>query len=345
LQNQLHDADIVISTYHTLASDFSNSKNSLEEIEWYRLVLDEGDLTCQMRTSYADAYEAHIIRRQSTSLYRTVADIRAKSRWCLTGTPIQNRLEDIGSLLAFLKITPFHSISVFKKSIVSPYEEGRMRRKLAIERFTNLFDALCLRRTTDLLDLPEQQSRVRSIQLSSQERAQYEQTREIMSRVMRNQAGDLEELSTLRMFQVRLQLRILCNHGTWQQMFSWNRRKLHLLDEREAVEASSGRDGEATCSLCKQTMPLFGAGSSFRRYTEHCRHVLCSECLEQSMTENEDRLPSSCPLCSSLWGPTMRACRDRQTSQEDTYFRSHGESSKMNALVEDVMENVWTTKR
>jgi SWI/SNF-related matrix-associated actin-dependent regulator of chromatin subfamily A3 len=294
---------------------------------------------------YADNFSAHIIRRQSTTLYRTVADIKAKSRWCLTGTPIQNRLEDIGSLLAFLKIAPFHNISVFRNSIALPFDEGRMRRKLAIERFTKLLDALCLRRTTDLLDLPEQQNRVRSIQLSSRERAQYDQTKEIMFRAICNQAGDFGDQSTLGMFQVRLQLRILCNHGTWQQMFSWHRRKLHLLDEREAMEASFGRDGEATCSLCKQTMPLFGTGSSFRRYTENCRHVLCSECLEQSMTADQDRLPTSCPLCSSLWNPATQAHRNKQTSQEDTYFRSQGESSKMNALVEDVLENVWKTKR
>jgi SWI/SNF-related matrix-associated actin-dependent regulator of chromatin subfamily A3 len=154
-----------------------------------------------------------------------------------------------------------------------------------------------------------------------------------MFRAIRNQAGDFEQKSTLGMFQVQLQLRILCNHGTWQQMFSWHRQKLHLLDERE------------TCSLCEQTMPLFGTGSLFRRYTENCRHVLCSECLEQSMAKDQDNLPAACPLCSPLWDPATQTQRTKQSSQEDTYFRSQGYSSKMNALVEDVMENVWETKR
>jgi hypothetical protein len=297
------------------------------------------------RIFWTDSYLAHIIRRQSTILYRTVADIKARSRWCLTGTPIQNRLEDIGSLLAFLKIAPFHSISVFKRSIALPFDEGRARRKLAIERFTKLLDALCLRRTTDLLDLPDQLNSVRNIKLSPEEGAQYDQTREIMFRAIRNQAGSHEHKSTLGMFQVQLQLRILCNHGTWQQMFSWHRHKLHLLDEREAMEASFGREGEATCSLCKHTMPLFGTGSLFRRYTENCRHVICSECLEQSMPKDQDRLPTSCPLCSSLWHPTTQTQRTKQASQEDTYFRAQGVSSKMDALVGDVMEHVWTTKR
>ena len=37
------EADIVITTYHTLASDFARAKHELREIEWYRLVLDEGE--------------------------------------------------------------------------------------------------------------------------------------------------------------------------------------------------------------------------------------------------------------------------------------------------------------
>jgi SWI/SNF-related matrix-associated actin-dependent regulator of chromatin subfamily A3 len=110
--SKLCDADLVITTYHTLASDFQSSKNLLNDIAWYRLVLDE----------------AHIIRRQSTVLYRTVAELKARSRWCLTGTPIQNRLEDIGSLFAFIRIIPFNSASTFRKYIATPFDDGGKRR-------------------------------------------------------------------------------------------------------------------------------------------------------------------------------------------------------------------------
>ncbi|KAF1946973.1 hypothetical protein EJ02DRAFT_334582 [Clathrospora elynae] len=326
--SKLCDADIVITTYHTLASDFSSTKNALRNIVWYRLVLDE----------------AHIIRRQSTVLYRTVADIAARSRWCLTGTPIQNRLEDIGTLFTFLRVSPFHSLSTFRKHISLPFDEGGKRRQLAIRNFTRLLDSLCLRRTKDLLHLPDEENRVRNIQLSAEERNQYDQTQKIMFRAVRNQNGVFDQKSTLGMFQVQLQLRIICNHGTWQQPFSWNRRKLHLLDEREAMEASLGRDGEVTCSACRQTMPLFNTGSMFRRYTEHCRHVLCSECLEQSISSGHESLPSSCPLCTSLWAASRQAPRSKHTLQEDAYFRMEGRSSKMDALMRDVLADISTTK-
>jgi SWI/SNF-related matrix-associated actin-dependent regulator of chromatin subfamily A3 len=277
--------------------------------------------------------------------YRTVAEIAARSRWCLTGTPIQNRLEDIGSLFAFLRVSPLHNLSNFRKHIAIPFDEGGQRRQLSIQRFAKLLDSLCLRRTKDVLHLPEEEHRVRNIQLSLEERTQYDQTQNIMFRAVRNQNGMFDQKSTLGMFQVQLQLRIICNHGTWQQPFSWNRRKLHLLDEREAMEASLGRDGEITCSACRQTMPLFNTGSMFHRYTEHCTHVLCLECLEQSMPSGQESLSKRCPLCTSLWDASTQPPRAKHASQEDTYFRAEGRSSKMETLMSDVLADVTTTKR
>jgi SWI/SNF-related matrix-associated actin-dependent regulator of chromatin subfamily A3 len=261
----------------------------------------------------------------------------------LTGTPIQNRLEDIGSLLAFLRADPFHSLSTFRKYIATPFEEGPERKKLAIRRFTRLLDSVCLRRTKDLLHLPDQQNVVRMISLSLEEKTQYEQTSKTMWRAIKHQHGVFDAKSTLGMFQVNLQLRILCNHGTWQQPFSWGRRKLHLLDAREAMEASLGREGEKTCSGCRQTLPLFGTGAFFHQYRE-CRHVLCSECVEENAPQSEENLPTQCPLCSSLWQPSTNH-RFKHSSQEDMYFRSMGRSSKMEALMTDVMADVFTTKR
>jgi SWI/SNF-related matrix-associated actin-dependent regulator of chromatin subfamily A3 len=248
----------------------------------------------------------------------------------------------MGSLLAFLRLEPFHSLSTFRKFISLPFDEGGKRRKLAIDRFTRLLDSVCLRRTKDLLHLPDQRNFVRNIILSREERNQYDQTYNTMFRAIRHQNGVFDQKSTLGMFQVQLQLRILCNHGTWQQQFSWNRRKLHLLDEREAVEASLGREGEATCSGCQQTMPLFGTGSQFRRHAE-CRHVLCSECVEENTDQHA--LPTRCPLCVPLWDASKTTHHSKHTSHEDMYFRSDGRSSKMDVLMADIMTDIWTTKR
>jgi len=291
---------------------------------------------------------AHIIRRQSTKLHRTVTKLQARSRWCLTGTPIQNRLEDIGALFAFLQIRPMQNLSEFRRAIAIPYEESGIRRKAAIERFTLLLDALILRRTKDLLMLPDSSNEVRLVEFSNEERMQYDQTKRMMLRAVRNQVGLYEHKGMLGMFQAQLQLRILCNHGTFQQPFSWNRRKLHLLDEREDLESGFlGKDGHATCSNCKESMSIFGTGSMFKRYTDHCRHVICYECLEESSLGNHESTPVDCPLCSSLWGSQStqsQSQRSRQSDDIENYFRAGGKSSKVDALMVDVQRNLMTTK-
>jgi SWI/SNF-related matrix-associated actin-dependent regulator of chromatin subfamily A3 len=329
--DKLRDYDLIVTTYHTLASDLARGRDPLNQIEWYRLVLDE----------------AHIIRRHSTKLYRTVAQLKARSRWCLTGTPIQNRLDDIGSLLTFLRIDPFHSMANFRRFITTPFETGGTYKKLAIDNLVRLLDSVNLRRTKDLLHLPEQRNRVRMLDFSDEERQQYEHTRQMIDRASRSQDNGFDQ-TTLGLFQMRLQLRILCNHGTFQQPFAWNRRKLHLLDAREAVENAIGEVGNVICSACQQPMPMWDDGSMYKRYTT-CRHVLCSDCVDQSTLERQTGLEgsnnnflSNCPLCTSLWSSMKRTV---SSTESDSYFRNEGKSTKMKALMEDVRENISSTKR
>ena len=272
-------------------------------------------------------------------MYRTVADIRARSRWCLTGTPVQNRLEDIGSLLAFLRVTPFHTLSTFRKYISIPFDEGSKRRDYAVQNFTRLLDSMFLRRTKDLLQLPDQHFHLRTLTFSPEEKVQYEQTRETMFRTIRHQGGVFDADNTFRMFQVRLQLRILCNHGTWQQPFSWTRHKLHLLDNQESLAATLGPNSETKCTVCSQTMPLMGHGSIFHQFTKNCQHALCYECLAQILSPEQESIPADCPLCSHLWG------RSTEMSSEEAYFRLEGRSSKMEALMSDVLTDFNNTKR
>lgn len=108
---KLADSEIILTTYHTLAAGVASNKNTLQQIRWYRIVLDEGEqITTGMLFSQQNGTKvlpAHIVRKQSTKLYAAVALIAAEFRWCLTATPVHNSLEDIGSLIAFVGAFPF----------------------------------------------------------------------------------------------------------------------------------------------------------------------------------------------------------------------------------------------
>ncbi|KAK7200378.1 DNA repair protein [Novymonas esmeraldas] len=60
-------------------------------IKWARVILDE----------------AHRIKGRTTSTARSAFALAAEYRWCLTGTPLQNRVGDLYSLLRFLRMRPF----------------------------------------------------------------------------------------------------------------------------------------------------------------------------------------------------------------------------------------------
>jgi SNF2 family DNA or RNA helicase len=326
----LRNSDIVVTTYHTLAADFASKKgNPLNEIYWYRIVLDE----------------AHIIRRQATTLNQTASKLWAKSRWCLTGTPIQNRLDDIGSLFAFIRLRPFERISTFRRCISAPFDDGADRKRIAIEAFTRLLDSTCLRRTLELIHLPEKHERTHLVKFSPEERNQYEQTKAMMFRAIRHQPGVFDRKSTLGMFQTQLQLRILCNHGTYQDPFSWARRS--ILDEREFL-ASTIRDyRETICSSCKQSMPIVGSNAVYRNWPEKCSHVLCTECIEESTQAGVDSI-THCPLCHPIWAsssvPLDQSKHMMKKGEVDTYFRPQGHSSKMEALIADLQADLSKTK-
>ena len=50
----IEDSDIVITTYHTLAADFAAKASRLNEIAWFRVVLDEGRETARFNTLLAE---------------------------------------------------------------------------------------------------------------------------------------------------------------------------------------------------------------------------------------------------------------------------------------------------
>jgi SWI/SNF-related matrix-associated actin-dependent regulator of chromatin subfamily A3 len=283
-----------------------------------------------------------MIRRQATTFFRAVSDLKARSRWCLTGTPIQNRLEDIGALFAFIRARPFDSMAVFRRFVAIPFDESEERRRLAVHNLTLLLESLCLRRSTILLNLPEKQDRVRMVEFSPKEREQYEKTTDAMNRALRHRVGEEFTKSKFGLFQIQLQLRILCNHGTYQPEFSWARRS--LLDEREDALCSMGSRSEVRCSACSLSISMLGSDNLYRSYTAKCIHILCSECLDQAGRPSEDE-PLNCPLCMINGVSGSHQSASTIKTYHDNYLLKEGNSSKMDALIEDVRKDIEITKR
>lgn len=244
-------------------------------------------------------------------------------------------------------------MATFRRFITTPFGEGGHSRLVACERLSQLLDSVCLRRTKDLLALPDQQDRIHTVEFSDEEQGLYESTKKIIALVIGQDAAELGKKSSLRMFQARLQQCLLCNHGTFQHPFSWTSKR-NVQNEREATLYSVGRYGETNCSSCRQSMPILGTNRTYRTYTGNCAHVLCLECLAEEGQEDstgQGNIVSPCPLCCSPGVPASgfeadgRFARQDGEERQENYFRPQGHSAKMAALIFDVQEDLHSTKR
>lgn len=136
----------------------------------------------------------------------------ATRRWCLTGTPIQNRLEDLLSLLKFLHFEPFCQPAIFRKYILDPLSHDNLER---VKTLHILLRAICLRRDQKYLQLPEPCYEEVKLTLSREEKRLYND-------VLKGFQDDLDTLVSSQsktskyavLFTMILKLRRLCNHGS-----------------------------------------------------------------------------------------------------------------------------------
>ncbi|KAH8772695.1 RING-11 protein [Diaporthe sp. PMI_573] len=103
---ELKKYDVIIMSYNSLESMYRKQekgfkrKNGLHKekslihaIQFHRVLLDE----------------AHCIKTRTTMTAKACFALKVDYRWCLTGTPLQNRIGEFFSLIRFLNIRPYAS--------------------------------------------------------------------------------------------------------------------------------------------------------------------------------------------------------------------------------------------
>jgi SNF2 family DNA or RNA helicase len=138
--SDLKKYDVVITTYQILVSEYSSSSNETDGIKvgcfgqhWYRVILDE----------------AHTIKNRNAKATQACYALRSEYRWCLTGTPMQNNLDELQSLIKFLRIKPYDDLREWKDQIDRPMKNGRG--DVAIKRLRHYLKIFMKRRTKDIL--------------------------------------------------------------------------------------------------------------------------------------------------------------------------------------------------
>lgn len=294
---------VVLTTYRVLQSAHKADGSSVfHRIDWYRIVLDE----------------AHTIKSPRTKVAQAAYMLASQCRWCLTGTPLQNNLEDLYSLLCFLHVEPWCNPNWWQRLIQRPYENGDER---GLKIVKAILRPLMLRRTKETKDklgnpilvLPPAHIEVVECEQSVEERDFYEalfrrskvQFDKFVAQgnVLRNYANILELL---------LRLRQCCDHP-FLVISKADTNKYTDLDELaqrflEGVQSDSGRlavvpsrayveevveeirQGATTeCPICLES-------ASDDPVITPCAHRMCRECLLSSWSTPAG---GPCPLCRS----------------------------------------------
>ena len=109
----LNNIPIVLTTYNMLLSD----KCILKDIIWSRVIFDEG----------------HYVRNCKTKRFYACKQIRSKIRWIVSGTPIQNKLQDFYNLCCMIGIkSKFYTDPVNTKLITQKYILRRTKQQVNI---------------------------------------------------------------------------------------------------------------------------------------------------------------------------------------------------------------------
>ncbi|KAI0889137.1 SNF2 family N-terminal domain-containing protein [Annulohypoxylon maeteangense] len=322
----LKSVNIVITTYETLRADFieeggvrrrsnkATKVDQLHSISWHRVILDE----------------AHVVRNRATKKFQAVNMLRARHRWCLTGTPIQNRLEDLGALVEFLKVGPFDNPSVFESTFITPIDQGGQS---GWERLRCLVRSITLRRTKKALDsdlnLPPRFETVHLVKLDEREISLYN----LMKRhfALAIDSGG----SAMQTFQLILRLRQICNHGSDllpPSLRAW-------LNEASAFDTDFPR--LHSCEKCDATIIDEDEVSPC---VLSCFHQVCRACIPNDDTPTNGGSPI-CPLCDdgTLGENKKTNVRWRTISQfEKTIYRP---SSKVKALLHNLQSDRQATTK
>ena len=161
---------------------------------------------------------AHHIRNRSSQIHKAALKVMSKSRWCLTGTPIHNSLDDFGALLSFIGVPLLWEKSQFDVWITAPIKQKRLH---SFSILGDLVRATCLRRTKNMvqgsLKLPQRIDRIIEIELHEADRVLYSFFRDRTAKTAAGLAGrslsKANEGKSANVLTLINFLRLICNSG------------------------------------------------------------------------------------------------------------------------------------
>jgi DNA repair protein RAD5 len=282
-RNAAHAPNLIITSFGVVLSEFGQiasapasiaSHNGLFSLEYFRVILDE----------------AHFIKNRLSKTAKACYEIKARHRWVLTGTPIVNRLEDLFSLVHFLRVEPWRNFSYWKTFITVPFEAKDFIRALDVVQ--TVMEPLVLRRTKDmktpdgqaLVPLPRRTITIEKIEFSKAEREVYDC---IFSRAKRTFAANVEAGTLLKSFSTIfaqiLRLRQTCCHP--------------LLTRNKTIVAEE-EDASLVADLARGLADDMDLGFLLDKFSNEAEDEDANKYGAHALKQIQEEATIECPICS-----------------------------------------------
>ncbi|KAI5265604.1 hypothetical protein E4T47_08509 [Aureobasidium subglaciale] len=316
----LREFDVVLTTFGTIAAELKRmEKYELRkkidpmaqprddekcmfigpDCRWYRIIIDE----------------AQCIKNKTTKTARAAFYLQARSRFCMTGTPMMNSVEELYSLIHFLRIRPYNNWQNFRMDFNQPLKGSSERgRELAMQKLQALLKAILLRRNKKteingrpILNLPERRVEETNPDFSEDERNIYVAL-ETSSAVKFNKylkAGTVSN-SYMQILVLLLRLRQACCHP-------------NLIKDLGIVAATAEITQQAMDDICRNLDPnvitrIKEANGTFEcpvcydavenpAIFTPCGHDTCPDCFSRiadpsnALAEGDEGRTAKCPEC------------------------------------------------
>lgn len=296
--------DVIMMSYNSLESMYRKQekgfkrKNGIHKedsvihaIKFHRVILDE----------------AHCIKTRSTMTAKACFALKTEYRWCLSGTPLQNRIGEFFSLIRFLNVRPFASylckqcpcstlewsmnedsrcshckhagmqhVSVFNQELLNPIQKfgNRGLGKEAFRKLRLMTDRIMLRRLkkdhTNAMELP-----VKEIYVDRQFFGEEE-----------NDFANSIMTSGQRKFDTYVAQGVLLNN--YANIFGLIMQMRQVADHPDLILKKNADGGQnvLVCGICDEA-----AEDTIK---SRCKHDFCRACVSSYVRSTDE---PDCPRC------------------------------------------------
>lgn len=241
--------DVILVSYTTLASEFKlHYAQVLEEamLSHGQNILPDANLGGRVYASPfftpdANFYrvvldEAQYIKNKVSQTSKATALLKAKHRLCLTGTPMQNSVDELFPILRFLRTRPYNDETKFKRDIAVPMRSNVVgdahedySRNNSMRKLRAILLAIMLRRTKDskvdgkpLMVLPKKTIKKVIITMDAEEAKEYKALEAGIQKKAERLLMSRHRNSHSNILTLLLRLRQMCIHEILVQVGELN---------------------------------------------------------------------------------------------------------------------------